>query len=482
MRTRSLALGIFLIGLITVTIVYIGRRSSLSGVSVQDATAVATGVAAPEQVLTAALTSSPLQILQGSGNQKIRVTKIVEWPQVVFLAGTGQQQFKVLPLAPEKSDDIWLVITVEVNQEGTPTTPSGPGQDNYVVVPLGKDDIQAPVIMNESGKQFYLQSVGAHVGPVTDKSGKLDPNWVVTGLLPAGKGDYIFSNPSMITISIPGNIVFMNMAHPVLNTAIIGKGGASVLLESAEIGGGNLKVDWVVDRVATGCFNSSPVRQFSLLFEVPKSSAQLSWKIFDSPVTNLPQVSPDPLPSVSGESTSGLTLTSYTLQAYELRAMLKPCPQEQAAPSASAATLTPATQAVIPADTVVSTTTANIDTLVAATFGAQETATAYAAAPFTKTPTTPSPTPNVQQTLAAVVGATDTAVAIQASTMAPISTLIATLVPTSGVTANSQWTPLLNTFDGVEMMLVPPGCFMMGSDASGYDEGPVTKICFDKPL
>src|SRR5262249_26657538 len=50
-------------------------------------------------------------------------------------------------------------------------------------------------------------------------------------------------------------------------------------------------------------------------------------------------------------------------------------------------------------------------------------------------------------------------------TKTPTST--PTLTPTDGpipaqippVTANSQWTPLSHRFDGVEMMLVPSGCF-----------------------
>src|SRR5579859_1784950 len=77
-------------------------------------------------------------------------------------------------------------------------------------------------------------------------------------------------------------------------------------------------------------------------------------------------------------------------------------------------------------------------------------------------------------------------------------------------TANGQWKPVVQTFDGVEMVLVPPGCFMMGStqaqigdlnkqiDArdngnpfaktyfSGHDhidnEGPQSRVCFDKPF
>ncbi|MCC7447865.1 MAG: formylglycine-generating enzyme family protein [Anaerolineae bacterium] len=63
-------------------------------------------------------------------------------------------------------------------------------------------------------------------------------------------------------------------------------------------------------------------------------------------------------------------------------------------------------------------------------------------------------TPDTQQTIAAVVA----------------------------VTANKQWKPVIEQFDGVDMVLVPPGCFMIGSDAGDSDEKPVTKLCFDKPF
>jgi len=67
-------------------------------------------------------------------------------------------------------------------------------------------------------------------------------------------------------------------------------------------------------------------------------------------------------------------------------------------------------------------------------------------------------------------------------------TVSATTPPTAGtpvsavptVTANKQWQPVTQNFNGVEMLLVPPGCFMMGSDNG--DEKPVTKICFDQPF
>lgn len=71
----------------------------------------------------------------------------------------------------------------------------------------------------------------------------------------------------------------------------------------------------------------------------------------------------------------------------------------------------------------------------------------------------------------------------------PAATPTATPLPTnapiptkvSSVTANSQRKPLIHTFDGVTMMLVPPGCFMMDSDKMD-NEKPVNKQCFDAPF
>jgi len=82
----------------------------------------------------------------------------------------------------------------------------------------------------------------------------------------------------------------------------------------------------------------------------------------------------------------------------------------------------------------------------------------------------------------------------QSSTLTPIS------IPS--ITANKQWTPIIQGFDGVEMVQVPPGCFMMGSSDKQVQqavaqyvkedladwiakewtskEQPQTKVCFDK--
>jgi formylglycine-generating enzyme required for sulfatase activity len=62
----------------------------------------------------------------------------------------------------------------------------------------------------------------------------------------------------------------------------------------------------------------------------------------------------------------------------------------------------------------------------------------------------------------------------------------------NGVDTNSAWEPYVQEFDGVEMVLVPAGCFMMGStdeqaevvglaQAPG-DEQPVNQQCFDQPF
>jgi formylglycine-generating enzyme required for sulfatase activity len=50
------------------------------------------------------------------------------------------------------------------------------------------------------------------------------------------------------------------------------------------------------------------------------------------------------------------------------------------------------------------------------------------------------------------------------------------------VTSNANWTPHIEVFNGVEMALVPAGCFMMGSDTGDPDERPVHEQCFDEPF
>jgi len=52
----------------------------------------------------------------------------------------------------------------------------------------------------------------------------------------------------------------------------------------------------------------------------------------------------------------------------------------------------------------------------------------------------------------------------------------------TGVARNSEWTPYTRDFSGVEMALVPAGCFMMGSEDGNPDEAPVHEVCFETPF
>jgi formylglycine-generating enzyme required for sulfatase activity len=52
----------------------------------------------------------------------------------------------------------------------------------------------------------------------------------------------------------------------------------------------------------------------------------------------------------------------------------------------------------------------------------------------------------------------------------------------SPVTRNADWTPVIQEFDGVEMVLVPPGCFDMGNATGSDREQLVHQQCFDEPF
>ncbi len=139
-----------------------------------------------------------------------------------------------------------------------------------------------------------------------------------------------------------------------------------------------------------------------------------------------------------------------------------------------------------------------------ARFGA-ETATESAAQTATATQWTPTPippTPNQTRTFEAFLTerAAGTSTAARTQTMAawtdtPTPTFTPTLTPTLTpleaallraevpMTSNEARTPFVNTFaDGVSMMLVPAGCFTMGSADGKSDERPVSEQCFTEPF
>jgi formylglycine-generating enzyme required for sulfatase activity len=50
------------------------------------------------------------------------------------------------------------------------------------------------------------------------------------------------------------------------------------------------------------------------------------------------------------------------------------------------------------------------------------------------------------------------------------------------IARNADWQPVVRTFNRVEMVQVPAGCFTMGSDYGRRDELPLTRLCFDAPF
>jgi formylglycine-generating enzyme required for sulfatase activity len=72
-------------------------------------------------------------------------------------------------------------------------------------------------------------------------------------------------------------------------------------------------------------------------------------------------------------------------------------------------------------------------------------------------------------------------------TAPPTASLTNTPVPLgysldNPVTTNDQWTSIEQDFDGITMVLVPAGCFTMGSEDGDEDESPTTDLCFDEPF
>lgn len=65
---------------------------------------------------------------------------------------------------------------------------------------------------------------------------------------------------------------------------------------------------------------------------------------------------------------------------------------------------------------------------------------------------------------------------------APVVPGVSLGFPGNPVTRNAFWVPAIDTFDGIDMLLVPVGCFMMGSDTGDLDERPVNAQCFNQPF
>jgi formylglycine-generating enzyme required for sulfatase activity len=75
-------------------------------------------------------------------------------------------------------------------------------------------------------------------------------------------------------------------------------------------------------------------------------------------------------------------------------------------------------------------------------------------------------------------------------TATPTITLTPTITPTlppitlatTPIATNANWTPYSARFNGVDMVLVPAGCFTMGDLNGESDETPTTDVCFIEPF
>jgi len=159
--------------------------------------------------------------------------------------------------------------------------------------------------------------------------------------------------------------------------------------------------------------------------------------------------------------------------------------------------ITQATTGVRPVSaTAVQATTPNTATIVVAATQILPTATpTLTATPSTRTPTYAPPTHTSTVTWTFTPTLTSTATVVPASPVltavhtaqsiailpstTPTETPASTIPP---VTANKQWKPSIQSYNGVTMMLVPPGCFMMGSTTGDPDEKPVNKQCIGHPF
>jgi formylglycine-generating enzyme required for sulfatase activity len=95
---------------------------------------------------------------------------------------------------------------------------------------------------------------------------------------------------------------------------------------------------------------------------------------------------------------------------------------------------------------------------------------------YTSTPTTVEPTPETP------TPPTPTKQPTATETPSPTPRDPAIVLAETGVESNAEWKPYIRVFDGVEMALVPAGCFIMGSEDGDSDETPMHEVCFDKPF
>ncbi len=99
---------------------------------------------------------------------------------------------------------------------------------------------------------------------------------------------------------------------------------------------------------------------------------------------------------------------------------------------------------------------------------------------------TPTPIPSNAPTFTLTPTITFTSTHTPTLTFTPSHTPTVTLTPQPTLipaeTSNAVWMPVERDFDGVMMVLVPSGCFKMGTDNGPSNEKPVHEVCLDEPF
>ncbi|MDZ4764130.1 MAG: SUMF1/EgtB/PvdO family nonheme iron enzyme, partial [Chloroflexota bacterium] len=158
-------------------------------------------------------------------------------------------------------------------------------------------------------------------------------------------------------------------------------------------------------------------------------------------------------------------------------------PASTSAPSATALPTDKPTDApvFVPTDTPPSAATLDIRAAAVASVTAASAQTLTALPTATPTPTfTLTPSPDLPATQAAI--STEIVATAQAQDRLIAQEAYIAGLPFTG--ANADWLPIIRAFDGVEMALVPVGCFLMGSAApeANDNEQPVHEVCIDTPF
>ncbi|MEP6988600.1 MAG: SUMF1/EgtB/PvdO family nonheme iron enzyme, partial [Chloroflexota bacterium] len=229
---------------------------------------------------------------------------------------------------------------------------------------------------------------------------------------------------------------------------------------------GNNRITWLSGIIGAGIIMAlllaaSNPRGLSSILLQPTSTFTAS----PTP-TSLPTATPTSTASVTSTSTSTFTPTPTVT---------------------SSATVTP-TSTDTSTFTPTATSTATDTNTPTATITASLTSTATDTATFTPSATNTSTfTPTATNTLTDTPSFTPTETATSTSTftLTPSATaIIAGLSSLKPITHNQDWQPV-GTFyrNGIDLVLVPAGCFTMGSEGKQRDnEAPTNKQCFERPF